>query len=82
MLEKVNCNFYAKDNEGNDWEIYAASVREYLEAYFRRVPTLKDIAARAVGELARTESNLDQLELELIPNLKEKVMGYISEYTD
>ena len=64
------------------WEMYAASVKEYLEAYFRRVPTLLDITARAVGGLVRTERKLDQLELELIPDLKDKVMAYITEYTE
>ena len=64
MLENTNCNFFAKDYEGNGWEFLEPPflVKRYLQAYFRRVPTLQDIAARVVGELVYSERNLDSLE--------------------
>ena len=54
MLENTNCNFYAKDYEGNGWESLEPplSVKRYLQAYFRRVPSLQDIAARVVGGIS------------------------------
>jgi hypothetical protein len=76
MLESTNkCNFYAKDGEGSDWTDYASRVGDYLTAYFRRVPSLQHIAARSVGELVRTERNLNELEITWVA--KELVGIYI-----
>ena len=64
MLESTNkCNFYTRDGEGSDWTAYASRVEDYLTAFFRRVPSLQHIAARSVGELVRTERNLNELEI-------------------
>ena len=49
--------------------------QDYLTAYFRRVPSLQHIAARSIGELVRTEGNLNELEI-TIP-AKEVVRVYI-----
>ena len=82
MLENTNCNFYAKDYEGNGWESLEPPpmVKRYLQAYFRRVPTLQNIAARVVGELVYSERNLDLLEPS--PVLRDLVMKYLVCYEE
>ena len=76
MLEGTNkCNFYTRDGEGSNWTAYNSRVGNYLTAYFRRVPSLQHIAARSVGELVRTEGNLN--ELEITNAAKEMVEIYI-----
>ena len=76
MLESTNkCNFYTRDGDGSNWTAYASRVEDYLTAYFRRVPSLQHIAARSIGELVRTEGNLNELEI-TIP-AKEVVRVYI-----
>ena len=78
MLESTNkCNFYTKDEEGCDWTVYAARVEDYLTAFFRRVPSLQHIAARSVGELVRTEGNLNELE---ITHAAKELAGIYIEY--
>ena len=80
LLESTSkCNFNTKDGEGSDWSAYAtfSRVEDYLTAYFRRVPSLQHIAARSVGELVRTERNLNELE---ITNAAKEVAGIYIEY--
>ena len=78
MLESTNkCNFYTKDEDGSNWTAYASRVEDYLTAYFRRVPSLQHIAARSIGELVRTEGNLNELE---IPIPAKEVVGIYIEY--
>ena len=78
MLESTNkCNFYTRDGDGSNWTAYASRVEDYLTAYFRRVPSLQHIAARSIGELVRTEGNLNELEI-TIP--AKEVVGIYIEY--
>ena len=78
MLESTNkCNFYTRDGDGSNWTAYASRVEDYLTAYFRGVPSLQHIAARSIGELVRTEGNLNELEI-TIP--AKEVVGIYIEY--
>ena len=52
-------------------------VETYLKMRFRQVPSLLDVAARAVASLVKTELNLENGAIELPEAVKRRVLIYI-----
>ena len=77
-------NFFVTDFEGLSVQDHAGNglVETYLRRRFRQVPSLLDIAARAVASLVKTELNLENDDVELPETIKERVLIYVDEYME
>ena len=84
IFEDMPTNFYVNDFEGLSVLDHAGNgiVENYLRRHFRKVPSLLDIAARAVASLVKTELNLESDNVELPKAAKERVLIYVDEYTE
>ena len=84
IFEDMPTNFYVNDFEGLSVLDHAGNgiVENYLRRRFRQVPSLLDIAARAVASLVKTELNLESDNVELPKAAKERVLIYVDEYIE
>ena len=84
IFEDLPTNFFITDYEGLNVQDHAGNgmVETYLRMRFRQVPSLLDVAARAVASLVRTELNLESDDIELPEAVKRRVLIYIDEYME
>ena len=82
VFEDMPTNFYVNDFEGLSVLDHAGNgvVENYLRRRFRKVPSLLDIAARAVASMVKTELAMENSDLELPEAVKEKILIYVNEY--
>ena len=79
LFEDLPTNFFITDYEGLNVQDHAGNgmVETYLRMRFRQVPSLLDVAARAVASLVKTELNLENGAIELPEAVKRRVLIYI-----
>ena len=79
IFEDLPTNFFITDFEGLNVQDHAGNgiVETYLRMRFRQVPSLLDVAARAVASLVKTELNLESDDIELPEAVKRRVLIYI-----
>ena len=79
IFEDLPTNFFITDFEGLNVQDHAGNgiVETYLRMRFRQVPSLLDVAARAVASLVKTELNLENDAIELPEAVKRRVLIYI-----
>ena len=84
IFEDLPTNFFITDFEGLNVQDHAGNgiVETYLRMRFRQVPSLLDVAARAVASLVKTELNLESDDIELPEAVKRRVLIYIDEYME
>ena len=84
-LERFPVNFWVKDDEGNDCLQLARMydqrfVAQYFKDRFSVVESLRDISARCVAKLIRTDDDISQLEIPIC--LRETISVYLERWDE